>query len=200
MGIRTALWGKTKRLRVSRRLGSKARSTRRSPAFFGDTIIRRANPTTAGFWQYRCEGLGRGIGLAEVRAFIAYGCERHLSGVEAARWSERLDYEAHLLSPVVLDVRPPEPCPDAARIIAGKMRLFVGLRDARFPLAESFPFARRFAQAYCDLSPDRVRDALKWLERAGVIKRTGLSGRSILWKLIAQDAYPAAGNESKGLS
>jgi hypothetical protein len=157
----------------------------------------RVNPTTAGFWQYHCAGLGRGIGLAEVRAFVAYGRERHLSGVEAARWRERLDFEAQLRSPVLLDVRLPEPCPDAARIVAGRMRVFVGLRDARFPLNESFVFAREFAQAYCELSPDRVRDALSWLERAGVIYRTGLSGRSILWKLTAQDVY-AAGSENGG--
>ena len=61
----------------------------------------RVHPTTAGFWEYRCEGITGGAGLGEVRAFVAYGCKRHLSSLEAARWRERLDYEAHLRSPGV---------------------------------------------------------------------------------------------------
>lgn len=149
----------------------------------------RVHPTTAGFWQYHCDGLDRGIGLGELRAYIAYGQERHLSNLEAARWRERLDFEAHLHYPVPLAVELPEPCPEAARIVAGKMRVFVGLRDARFPLDEAFVFAREFAKAYCNLGDDKVRAALSWLERAGVIYRVGTNGRSILWKLTAQDEY-----------
>jgi len=64
----------------------------------------RLHPTTTGFWVYRCEGLGRGVGLAEIRAFIGYGGERHISKLEAARWSERLDYEASLRPAIPLDV------------------------------------------------------------------------------------------------
>lgn len=66
------------------------------------------------------------------------------------------------------------------------MRLFVGLRDARFPLDEPFVFAYDFARAYCDLSGDRVRGGKDWLERARVIYRAGTTHRSILWKLAAQ--------------
>jgi hypothetical protein len=159
----------------------------------------RVHPTTAGFWEYRCEGITGGAGLGEVRAFVAYGCKRHLSSLEAARWRERLDYEAHLRSPVPLNVEFPEPCPESARIVVGRMRLFVGLRDARFPFNEPFVFAHDFAQAYCGLTADRVRDGKNWLERASVIYRAGKHGRSILWKLTAQDAC-AAGNESRGRS
>jgi hypothetical protein len=149
----------------------------------------RVHPTTAGFWQYHCEGLDSGIGLGEVRACLAYGREYRPSALEAARWHERLDFEAHLRYPVPLDVWLPEPCPEAARIVAGKMRVFVGLRDARFPLHEPFVFAREFAKAYCNLSADKIRAALSWLERSEVIYRAGLNGRSILWKLVAQDEY-----------
>jgi hypothetical protein len=149
----------------------------------------RVHPTTAGFWQYHCDGLNRGVGLGELRAFVAYGHERRLSNLEAARWRERLDFEAHMRHPVPLAVELPEPCPEAARIVAGKMRVFVGLRDARFPLDEAFVFAREFAKAYCDLSDDKVRDALSWLERAGVLYRDGKHGRAIRWKLVAQDEY-----------
>jgi hypothetical protein len=69
------------------------------------------------------------------------------------------------------------------------MREFVGLRDKRFPLTEPFVFAYEFAQAYCGLSGDGVRGAKDWLERAGVIRRLDKKhGRSILWKLAAQEA------------
>lgn len=162
----------------------------------GHDHLARVHPTTAGFWQYRCDGLDREVGLGGLRACIAYGYERRLSPLEAARWRERLDFEAYLRYPVPLAVELPEQCPEAARIVAGKMRVFVGLRDARFPLDEAFVFARDFAKAYCDLSDDKVRASLSWLERAGVIYRVGKNGRSILWKLTAQDEYVG----SKGCS
>ena len=149
----------------------------------------RLHPTTAGYWQYRCDGLGRGAGLADVRAFIAYGGERYISPLEAARWGERLDFEAQLRYPLWLDVWLPDDCPEPAFVLAARMREFVGLRDARFALAEPFVFAHEFAQAYCGLTADRVRAAKDWLERAGVTYRAGLHGRSILWKLAAQDHY-----------
>jgi hypothetical protein len=125
--------------------------------------------------------------------------ERHLSNLEAVRWRERLDYEAHLHYPINLEVELPESCPEVARIVVGKMRLFVGLRSAHFPLTEPFVFASELAQAYCNLSADRVRTGLSWLERATVIYRTGKHGRSILWKLAAQDSYDSS-SESGGRS
>jgi hypothetical protein len=155
----------------------------------GHTHQARVHPTTAGFWQYYCEGLREGRGLAEIRAFVAYGEERDLSPVECVRWKELLDFEAHLLRPVPIDMDVPEPCPDNARHVAGRMRLFVALRDARFPLSEPFVFARRFAMAYCGLSSDEIRAAINWLERAEVIKRVGMNHRAITWRLAAQTAY-----------
>lgn len=154
-----------------------------------------------GFWQYRCPGLTQSVGLGEVCAFLAYGRPRHLSNLEAARWHERLSREAGLRFEVPLDVRLPEPCPDAARIVADRMRLLVGLRDACFPLTEPFPFASDFAQAYCDLSADEVRGAKSWLERAGVVYRVGEPAprrRPILWKLAAQDEIQPSRHQGEG--
>jgi hypothetical protein len=147
---------------------------------------------------YACPELMKSVGLGEARAFLAYGHERHLSKLEAARWRERLDLEAQLRWPVPLYVELPEPCPEAARVVAGWMRVFVGLRDARFPLDEAFVFAREFAQAYCSLSGDRVRAAISWLERAGVIYRDGKHGHAIRWKLRAQDEYVARRMNGRG--
>jgi hypothetical protein len=102
-----------------------------------------------------------------------------------------MDFEAHLRYPIPLDVRLPEQCPETVRVVAGAMRTFVGLRSTHFPLAEPFPFAHEFAQAYCGLSADAIRAAKDWLERAGVIYRAGKHGRAILWKLAAQDTGSA---------
>jgi hypothetical protein len=154
------------------------------------TRVMGANSSHAGYWRYYSDCLAHGVGLAEVRAFIAYGEVRSLSPLECARWRERLDFEAGLLMPVPLVVELPEPCPESARIVAGWMRVFVGLRDARFAKQEPFVFAREFAPAYCGLSVDMVRAAMSWLQRAGVIRRAGTHGRAFLWKLAAQDAYP----------
>lgn len=148
----------------------------------------RVYSTTSGFWHYSCDGLPHGIGLGEVRAMLAYGSERRISNLEAARWRERLDFEAGLRFPGPLAVELPEPHPAAAGKAAGGMSLFVGLRDPRFfPLGEPFVFAYDFAQAYCGLTGDQVRSAKEWLERHEVIYRVAKHGRAILWKLAAQD-------------
>lgn len=139
------------------------------------------------YWLYACDGLTRGIGFGEVRAAIAYGAVREISSVQAARWRERLDFDAGLRLPVALGVHSPERRPESARIVAEKMCLLVGLRDERFPLTEPFPFASDFARAYCDLTSDRVRAGKDWLEHERVIYRAGKNGRAILWKLAAQD-------------
>lgn len=172
-----------------RSLGINAPLHKRFPCVLpGHDDAARVNFTRpAGFWRYYCDRLGRGVGLAEVRAFIAYGHERPISSVEAVRWRERMDFEAHLRYPIPLDVRLPEPCPETARVVASAMRMLVGLRSTHFPFAEPFPFAHDFAQAYCGLSADTIRAAKDWLERAGVTYRAGKHRRAILWKLAAQD-------------
>ncbi len=146
----------------------------------------RLHPTSAGFWQYFCPELGRGIGLAEVRAFLGYGREMYVRGPLAARWSEHPDYEAWLRWPVPLELDLPEPCPQPARELAAWIATFVGLRDARWPLDEPFVFGHDFAQAYTGLTADRVKAGKSWLERARVLHRRGTHGRAILWILEAQ--------------
>ena len=148
------------------------------------------------YWMYYCDGPSTGLGLGEVRAMVAYGEDREISPLEAARWRELLDFEVRLREPVALAVDLPEECPDNARRVASQMRLFVGLRDVRFPLDEAFVFASDFAQAYCSLSEHEVRSGKGWLERAGVIRRVGKNGLAILWRLAAQD--PAAPSSHRG--
>ena len=177
----------------ARALGIEVPIFKRFPCILaGHNHDARLHPTAAGYWQYRCEGLQRGVGLAEVRAFIAYAGELYISSLEAARWSERLDYEAHLRYPIELNVQLPDGCPEPAAVLAARMREFVGLRDKRFPLAEPFVFAHEFAQAYCGLTAHEVRAGKDWLERAGVIRRKGKHGRPILWRLAAQEALATA--------
>jgi hypothetical protein len=163
------------------------------PARVNFTRFKGSQSPHTGRWLYYCEGLAWGVGLAEIRAFIAYGSHRHLSGVEAARWRELLDFEARLRTPLSLDVELPVQCPKSAQIVAGKMALLVGLRDRCFPFDEPFPFAFEFAQAYCGLTGDQVRAGKDWLERGRVAYRVGTSGKAILWKLAAQDVAVARG-------
>jgi hypothetical protein len=178
----------------ARALGIEVPLYKRFPCILADhDHDAQLHPTTAGYWQYRCEGLTRGVGLAEVRAFIGHGVERYISPLGAAHWRERLDFEAHLRWPIALDAQLPDDCPEPAAVLAARMREFVGLRDPRFPLAEPFIFAHDFAQAYCDLTADRVRSAKDFLQRARVTYRAGRHGRSIRWKLAAQD------HEARGL-
>jgi hypothetical protein len=151
-----------------------------------------------GYWHYRCEELDRSYGLGEMRAFVAYRKVRDVSTVEAARWRDLLDFEAGMRWPVPLDVQLPEPCPEAARIVAERMAVLVGLRSAHFPLSEAFVFAKPFGAAYCGLSEDQVRAAISWLERAGVIYRDGKHGLSIRWKLRAQDQFCAPNLRDRG--
>ncbi len=153
------------------------------------TKFSRAGSSAGGCWRYYCNGLDHGVGLGEVRAFIAYGGRRTVSPLEAARWGELLDFEARLRHPVHLDLELPDGGPPHAPVVASRMALFVGLRDARFPPTEPFVFARPFAAAYCHLTEDQVRTSIEWLERAQVTQRVGMNGLSILWKLAAQEKW-----------
>src|SRR5450759_384376 len=45
-------------------------------------------------WQYASRALGRSVGLNELRGIRAYGADRGMTRQEAARWGERLDFEA----------------------------------------------------------------------------------------------------------
>jgi len=153
----------------------------------GHDHAARLHPTREGYWQYRCDGAAAGYGLAEVRAFLAYGGVRKISDILAARWGERLDHEAGLLDrkPVALLV--PRNASSAAKQIAAGVGLFLGLRDPRWPQDEPFPFAREFARAYCGARDDRARRGIRELEALGLIERVGKCGRAILWRLSPGD-------------
>jgi len=138
-----------------------------------DDHLARVCPTSGGFWQYNCEGQAVGFGLAELRAFQGYGEVRHISNVEAARWRERLQYEAGLLldrgpAPIPL----PERCSEATRRVGEAWRLLVGLRDPMWG-AEPFTYAREFVAAYAGVTEEQARRAVDELEEFGSIIRTG---------------------------
>ncbi len=143
-------------------------------------------PTPRGYWRYRCEGGEWGLG--ELRGLLGYGELRWLSRVERARWGERLDWEAGLLGREPVGLALPKDTSAVARRIAGGIGLFVGLRDPRWPFSEPFPFARRFAMAYCGLSDDGARRGVAELEQRGLLKRVGRSGPAILWHLPTPQA------------
>jgi hypothetical protein len=150
-----------------------------------------------GFWAYRCDRLGRAIGLAEVRAHIAFNADARPTPVQLVRWGERLDYEAGLLDLLPLDVRLPMPTPKCAAILSDYMQLLVGLRRGRgedFLLDEPFVFTGRFAEAYSSLSADQIREGKAWLRDSDVIYRVDEAERKhrtpIRWKFAAQDAAP----------
>lgn len=135
--------------------------------------------TQKGFWQYHCDRSGVDWGLADVWAAVASKQPvRPLSPVAAARWRDRMDYEAKgpdgepLRTPLAIPLALPPDCPPHARLLAERMALLVGLRDAVFPFTEPFVFAEDFAVAYTGLSKAKVKDAKGWLRRAGILHRT----------------------------
>lgn len=136
------------------------------------------------FWLYRCPG--RALGLADVRAAVAYGDVRAISPTEAQRWRDRLDYEAGLLEPVGVVIELPDDCGPSARRVSRGVALYLGTRARRggFGPDEPFTFARRFCMAWCGLTNDQARDGVTELERRGVTARTGekIAG-AILWQL-----------------
>ncbi len=128
----------------------------------------RLHPTPRGYWAYSC---GRDTwGLGEIRAFLAYGTVKRINPVQAARWRERLDHDAGLLSPRPVLFSVPDRWPPSARRVADGMRLYLGLRH---PLWEGqpFTFARAFAMAYCGVTSDEARNGVGLLEQAGIIER-----------------------------
>ena len=131
-------------------------------------------------WRYRCAE--HTCELAEVRAALAYGEVRDISNIEAARWRERLAYEAGLDQPRAVPELPSDLSPLARRVGEGLL-LFVGLRNDEMWDEQPFVFARRFATAYCGVTEDEARRGVEELERKGVVRRCGKVGRPIRWVL-----------------
>lgn len=132
-----------------------------------------------GYWLYTCAE-GSDLSLARVRASQGFGRVVRLNKVLSARWAERLDHDAGLLSSREVDVSVSPKWSDATQQVAHGLALFLGLRDERW-LGQPFTFARDFVCAYCDgsyrdLTPchvttDKARYAIETLEREGVVVR-----------------------------
>lgn len=143
-------------------------------------------------WQYRCEEPGKVFGLADVRASIGYCQPRWLSGVEAARWRERLDHDAGLLDPRPVPFTIPSGLSAGGLAVAEGWRLLVGLRDQRFG-DSPFVFARKFVAAWCGVSEQQARDGVEEIKRhALLVAVPGQSGRAKLWRPGSDDVRAVA--------
>lgn len=153
---------------------------------------------TGSFSLYVCPSWSGG--LAEVRASVAYREPRNLRAVEAARWNDRLDRDAGVRVPILIDGELPNGIGKSACIVLEHMWLLVGLRELpepgedpprRFPLTEPFTFARPFGPAYTGLTDDAFRHGMRSLKDSGVIYPVNERERKhlhpIQWKLAAQD-------------
>jgi hypothetical protein len=138
------------------------------------------------FWRYACPDCD--LGLAEVRAAVAYGEVRLISPIEAQRWRERLDHEAGLMAaPAEVRVVIADGCAKATLQAARGIALYLGLRASGGGLApeEPFTFARRFCMAWCGLTNQQAREAMSELKRSAAIKDTGERiDRAIVWELV----------------
>jgi hypothetical protein len=140
----------------------------------------RLHPIHGRGWRYECD-VGEELGLAEVRASLAYGqVRRRISAIEAALWRARLECEAGLRTVELVLPELPAGASDPLCDVAQGWALLVALRDT-----EPHPFARSFVAAWCDVSTDQARHAVRDLERLKVIRRVGTvrvgSHEAILW-------------------
>jgi hypothetical protein len=110
--------------------------------------------------------------------------------VELARWKERLDFEAGVVKPREVSIDLPSPASSAVQAVAEGWRLLVGLRDARWGHDQPFTFGRAFVRAWCGVSDEQARRAVRVLEDAGVLVRVGRHGRLILWRPGAPPVGP----------
>lgn len=144
-----------------------------------------------GYFRYRCAGGWTG-GLAEVRASMAYGEPRELSKLEAARWRERLEFDAGIRTAKNIPIELTADVSASARIVAAGISLFLGLRDPRWG-DQPWTFTRRFARAYCGVSEDVARRGLKELRELKAIivvdeVALGPVRRAHLWRLPDPEA------------
>jgi hypothetical protein len=145
----------------------------------GHDDAARVHSTSRAFWHYECGDVS--LGLAEVRACVAYGAVKRVSRVEAARWRERLDYDAGLLAARDVGLPLPDVAADSTLKVGERLRLFLGLRDERWA-GQPFTWARNFVMAYCDVTDSQAREAVWQLRQAGALTQAGKSGRAILYR------------------
>lgn len=158
----------------------------------------RLHPDHHGHWQYRCLRCGRGWSLAE--AFAGSRDRWGVGRVEVSRWGERLDYEAGLREPYLVDLRLPDHTPRSARGVAHGIALMLGLRGDRWVNRDVFTFARDFAVAYTGLTSEQVKRGMRWLERNGIICRADTIRVDQVRNLIVWRLCPAPRGDAPGLT
>lgn len=153
-------------------------------------------PRPHGYFLYRCPSPWSG-GLADVCASQRYGNVRTLSGIEAARWRERLEFDAGIRAPHNIVMKLPADASSAATRVAAGISLFLGLRDFGQWGTQPWTFTRRFAMAYCGVSEDIARRGTAELRKHGVIVLVdalalGATRRAYLWRLADATGHAAA--------
>lgn len=133
-----------------------------------------------GCWRYAC--VAASMGLNEVRA--AQAGRPRITGLEAARWNERLDYEAGLRKPRAVALTVPDDASRAAKAIGHGLELYLGLRDERFSKYEPFVFSHAFRMSYCDVTAEASRRGMDELRARGLIVIVGK-------RPIPNSQYPA---------
>jgi hypothetical protein len=145
-----------------------------------------------GVSRYRCETMPEQMSLsfAEVFRWRTTGGPCLMDGPMSCRWYERLEHAAKNLEPTPVAVPTPIRCSPVSRIVAGYIRLYLGLRDASgggYGLGRPFTFTRSFCTSYCGVTAKQARIAMFELERGGSIRRVGTVPvdryEAILWQV-----------------
>jgi hypothetical protein len=134
--------------------------------------------SASGAWRYRCHGCGVNVSLPMLFASVTGG--RTLSADElpapsATRWAARM-WHAAGVAPVELPELPELPAgvsATARRVAAGFAQL-VALRSAAGD-TDPAPYTWGFASAWCGVSRDQAKRALRELRAAGWLVPTGPS-------------------------
>lgn len=128
-----------------------------------------------GVYKQHCDDLsvaahGRWLGLASVRAALAYGRLRELTPAAKALWYARLwaDAAVRPIEPLHRLVLPAEASP-AARTTAVAFEEVLAVRWATNP-GVPFAFARAFVAAWLGVSEHRARTGIEDLRRLGVVQ------------------------------
>lgn len=156
----------------------------------------------SGYWKYGCTAQAGSWGLGEVRALLGHGDLRQVSNTSAARWRERLDYEAGLLVPRPVPIVLPSTASAALTKVARGWGLLVGLRDPRWK-DDPFTFARQFVMAYCQVTDQQAKTCVRQLEGLGEMCRVGQLPRgrhwAVLWQArhVENDPTPVAAPASR---
>lgn len=130
-------------------------------------------------WHHSRYGGPEWLRLCDVRAALAYGRVRRLTGPEAARWWLRLWSDAGLIEPLEVLMPPlPEGTPASVGKVADGFALLVGLRWLVEAPGEPVVFSHRFAAAWSGVALETASKAIRAMLRLGVIHRVGQVGVS----------------------